>query len=83
MDEDEIFALLDGGAITIEDRRSAWTVYFSDRTDIEIEAAGATKDEAWSKACAELRDILADREATNAGEHPSETAGERNPSLNR
>lgn len=88
MDEDEIFALLDGGAITIEDRRtfstqSAWAVYIADSTDIEIECYGPTKDEAWSKACAELRDIIADREAINEGEHPSETAGERNPSLNR
>lgn len=86
MDEDEIFALLDGGAITIEDRRtfstqSAWAVYIADSTDIEIEAFAPTKDEAWSKACAELRDILADREAYNDEEHPSESPGERNPGM--
>ena len=88
MSEDEIFGLLDGGAITIEDRRmisrdKAYGVWIADATGIEIECYGPTKDAAWSKACDELRDILADREAMNEGEHPSETPGERNPSLNR
>lgn len=87
MDEDEIFGLLDGGAITIEDRRtfstqSAWAVYIADSTDIEIECYGPTKDAAWSKACTELLAILKDREELALGEHPSETFGERNPSLN-
>lgn len=87
MSEDEIFGLLDGGAITIEDRRTisrdkAYGVWIADATGIEVECYGPTKDAAWSKACTELLAILKDREELALGEHPSETPGERNPSLN-
>jgi hypothetical protein len=86
MQEEEVFGYLDGGSITIEDRRSksttkSWCVYFTDDTDIEIQCYGGTKDDAWSKACTELLSVIHEREKLALEAHPSETAGERNPSL--
>lgn len=88
MDEDDVFALLDGGVTSNKDRRhltnkNPWIAYIGDSTGIEIEAFGATKEEAWDNACKQLREILAEREAFNNEEHPSETPGERNPGLGR
>lgn len=86
MEEQDVFGYLDGGSITKEDRRrfsstNAWAVYISDSTDIEIECYGATRDDAWSRACTELMEIIHDRERIALEEHPSMTAGERNPSM--